>query len=317
MFKTKGMKESGVINESNFPESKVALVYGQKKKMYKRYNITFSKQKVKEIDLIIIIRFLTRRCNLIPDSSLQHIRVESQPKVVKLNIDKKYTEINQFRGGDLKRKCGPYGKGRSAARLKHSSKKSTVFADALPHPYPSKRANIRTKIKTKLFNSNSPFEKGGPFPFENYKYNQDLTYVADNIVFGTQNRRQKNYDKHKSVFPFLLGVNRNKESLRVFEEAIKKSVKNADMMYNGCYRFQDPAYIFLTETIVGNETVYTTSVINATNLEHITIVNLNPKDWQFQNLTSTRNIGLDTRRPNPRAELPTMLRLRGGPTHFT
>ena len=43
MFKTKGMKESGVINESNFPESKVALVYGQKKKMYKRYNITFSK----------------------------------------------------------------------------------------------------------------------------------------------------------------------------------------------------------------------------------------------------------------------------------
>ena len=171
MFKTKEMKESGVINESNFPESKVALVYGQKKKMYKRYNITFSKHKVKEIGLIIIIRFLTRRCNLIPDSSLQHIRVESQPKVVKLNIDKKYTEINQFRGGDLKRKCGPYGKGRSAARLKHSSKKSTVFADALPHPYPSKRANMRTKIKTKLFNSNSPFEKGGPFPFENYKYN--------------------------------------------------------------------------------------------------------------------------------------------------
>jgi len=74
VFKTKEMKESGVINESNFPESKVALVYGQKKKMYKRYNITFSKQKVKEIDLIIIIRFLTRRCNLIPDSSLQHIR---------------------------------------------------------------------------------------------------------------------------------------------------------------------------------------------------------------------------------------------------
>ena len=82
--------------------------------------------------------------------------------------------------------------------------------------------------------------------------------------------------------------NQNKESLKKFEENIRKFIESPNTLkYNGSYRYETTAYIYKEKD--GNLVV----IVNATDNSYITIVNSTQS--QLDSIQDNNNFGLDTR----------------------
>ena len=117
-----------------------------------------------------------------------------------------------------------------------------------------------------------------------------------NVNFKNQRRKNRSYNGHVKQC-FNIKENRNKETLKKFEDTIRNYIESSETMkINGSYRQEIPAYRFKKP----KENLIIT--VNATNSEFVSV--RNATKFQLKQFEINNNLGFDTR--------PSMeLKLRG------
>ena len=110
-------------------------------------------------------------------------------------------------------------------------------------------------------------------------------HTRENTDFSSQKRMNHAYNRHAEKC-FGMKENRNKETLKKFEEKARSFIKSPETeRINGSYRYETPAYFYKEK--YGN----LVAIVNATDNSFITVVNAS--ESQLNSIRDENNFGLN------------------------